>query len=316
MTTLTERAVNRLTHRIGRGETSRRGFLGGTTLAAAALATHPWDYLTKPQDAHTAVCGPDAACNDGYTVMCCTINQGHNTCPPGTYPGGWWKADRSSYCGGHARYYIDCNARPGTSWRCHCSKRTCDRRRVACNVFRYGQCNTQIPGISAVVCRRISCVPPWELYPGHCSSSSATDNNTAEHNAPCLTPGNTFERLPVFPAAPHRLAKGHALRGGQRLTAADRHTSLLFTTTGNLELHNERGIIWQTHTGGRAAGGRAELLDDGNFVIFDAHGHGVWGIRRPAASRRVRAQLVVRDGGDVAVLHNGRIVWQTHTHTP
>lgn len=312
MSTLAERLVNRLSRR----EPTRRGFLGATTLGAAALASHPWDYVTKPQDAYSSVCGPGAACNDGWSVMCCTINHGHNTCPPGTFAGGWWKADRSSYCGGRARYYIDCNARPDSSWRCHCSKRTCDRRRVACNVFRYGQCNTQIKGITAVVCRRISCVPPWELYPGTCSSASATDNNTAEHNAPCLTARNTFRRLPVFPAAPDTLAKGHSLRGGHRLTAENRHTTLLFTTGGNLELRNERGVIWQSHTGGPAAGGRAELLPDGNFVIFDAHGRGVWGIGRPAPSKRVRAHVRLRNGGELVVVHNGRVVWHTNTHTP
>jgi len=180
-----ESLVNRLAG-LGAPQPSRRGFLAAATVTGTALAADPWGYLTRPKDAYAATCGPDAACSDGYSVFCCTINHGSNTCPPGSYPGGWWKADRSSYCGGAARYYIDCNAKPGTHFHCHCNQTSCDHRRVACNVFRYGQCNTQIEGVTAVVCRQVSCRPPWQLYPDHCGRSSATDNNTAQHTAPCL----------------------------------------------------------------------------------------------------------------------------------
>jgi len=186
---LTESVVNRLS-RLGsrREDPSRRGFLAAVTLTGTALAVDPWGFLVRPQDAYAATCGTDAACSDGYSVFCCTINKGHNTCPPGSYAGGWWKADRSSYCGGAARYYIDCNARPGTHFHCHCNRTTCDHRRVACNIFRYGQCNTQVEGVTAVVCRQVSCRPPWEVYPEQCGRSSATDNNTAGQTAPCLAP--------------------------------------------------------------------------------------------------------------------------------
>jgi hypothetical protein len=140
---LLESLVNRLAG-LGAPQPSRRGFLAATTLTGTALAVDPWDFLTRPKDAYAATCGPDAECLDGYSVFCCTINHGANSCPAGSYPGGWWKSDRSSYCGGAARYYIDCNAKPGTSFHCHCNQTSCDHRRVACNVFRYGQCNTQI----------------------------------------------------------------------------------------------------------------------------------------------------------------------------
>jgi hypothetical protein len=128
------------------------------------------------------------------TVFCCSINNGHNSCPPNSFIGGWWKADNSSFCGGAARYYIDCNAFKNGAWTCHCNNdpNTCDNRRVACNQFRYGQCNTQIPMSSSgpVVCRLVSCTPPWQQFAGTCSSSSRTDNQTAAHFAPCLA-GNT-----------------------------------------------------------------------------------------------------------------------------
>jgi hypothetical protein len=186
-TTLTERLVNKVALRKGR--TSRRGFLGGAALVGAALAVDPWSYLTRPASAYDAVCGSDNTCAAGYTVFCCTVNAGSNTCPPDSFIGGWWKADSSNFCGGTARYYIDCNAYRDGRYTCHCNTTTCDQRRVACNQFRYGQCNTQIPysNTGPVLCRVVSCTPPWVQYGATCSSSAATDNNTATHSAPCIT---------------------------------------------------------------------------------------------------------------------------------
>ena len=188
-TSLAERLVTKVAERTSRLRTSRRSFLGGATLIGAALAVDPFGYLTRPASAYDAVCGADNTCAAGYTVFCCTINGGNNSCPPDSFIGGWWKADNSSFCGGNARYYIDCNAYRDGRYTCHCNTTTCDQRRVACNQFRYGQCNTQIPwsNTGPVLCRVISCTPPWVQYGGVCSSSSATDNNTATHSAPCLT---------------------------------------------------------------------------------------------------------------------------------
>ena len=38
-----------------------------------------------------------------------------------------------------------------------------------------------------IVCRVVSCVPPWEIDPT-CTTAVAVDNGTAEHDAPCWTP--------------------------------------------------------------------------------------------------------------------------------
>ena len=103
---------------------------------------------------------------------------------------------RSSAAGGRpttppsaaARRATTSTATPtGTALQCHCNTTTCDQRRVACNQFRYGQCNTQIPysNTGPVLCRVVSCTPPWVQYGATCSSTSATDNNTATHTAPC-----------------------------------------------------------------------------------------------------------------------------------
>ncbi|HEV2886012.1 MAG TPA: twin-arginine translocation signal domain-containing protein [Jatrophihabitans sp.] len=190
---LAERIVNRvavLSDRLGdRPRTSRRGFLGGAAVVGAALAVNPWSYLTRPASAYDAVCGSGNTCASGYTVFCCTVNGGNNSCPPDSFVGGWWKADNSSFCGGNARYYIDCNAYRDGRYACRCNQVTCDQRLVACNQFRYGQCNTQIPWSQTgpVLCRLVSCTPPWVQFGSTCGSSSATDNNTATHSAPCLT---------------------------------------------------------------------------------------------------------------------------------
>jgi hypothetical protein len=308
--TLTERLVTRIAQWRG---PSRRKFLAAATIGGAALAVDPWGYLTKPQDAYAAVCGPGAECNDGWSVMCCSINHGNNTCPPNTFAGGWWKADRSSYCGGAARYYIDCNAKPDANFTCHCNKTSCDHRRVACNIFRYGQCNTQIQGTTAVVCRQISCSPPWEVYPGHCGTSSATDNNTAEHTAPCLTKANTFPPLPVYPKAPSSLAPGQVLKWQHRLTAPNRHTTLHFTDSGNLVIINQDGKAWSAGTANQAKGGHAKLLRNGQFVVANRHGRTVWSVGK--AHTNAKPELRLTNGGNLVLFNHGTYVWSSHTHT-
>jgi hypothetical protein len=309
--TLSERLVNRLAA-LGTRKASRRSFLTAATVTGAALAIDPWGYLTRPQSAYASVCGPGASCGAGWSAMCCSINHGRNTCPPGTYAGGWWKADRSSFCGGHARYYIDCNAKPGHHFRCHCNQTNCDHRYVACNVFRYGQCNTQIHGVTAVVCRQISCTPPWILYKGHCGKSSRTDNNTRLHSAPCLTHANTYPRPVTYARAPHQLTAGHSLREGQRLVSPDRHTQLRFSERGNLNLRNARGVIWSTHT--NAANGRAYLRPNGQLVVFDAHGHVKWSTHPTSTAGSVT--LRVLNDGQLAIYAGGVKIWHTNTHTP
>lgn len=310
----TLRLVDRLAALITRRPATRRGFLATATVAGAALATNPWGYLTRPQSAYAATCGTDSSCSSGYSVFCCTINKGHNTCPPNTFVGGWWKADRSSYCGGAARYYIDCNAWPSHPRRCHCNQTTCDHRLVACNVFRYGQCNTDVPAVTAVVCRQISCRPPWELYPHQCGRSSATDNNTAGHTAPCLTKENTYPRLKTFPKAPTRLWGGHSLQPRDQLVSEDRHTRCGFGRGGNLVVVNERGTVWSSKTYPRAMGGHVRMQRDGNLVINDRKGRPVWSTH--TGRHHGKAQLHIRNDGQLIVAVDDRILWRSGTHTP
>lgn len=92
---------------------SRRSFLVRSAVVGSALAVGPVAYVLRPGTAYAFVCqcgdagcSCGSACCDGYTNFCCTL-YGTNSCPPGTFAGGWWQADGSTYCAG-ARYYIDC----------------------------------------------------------------------------------------------------------------------------------------------------------------------------------------------------------------
>jgi uncharacterized protein with LGFP repeats len=174
---------------------SRRGFFTRVAVVGSALSLDPISFATKPASAYDAVCGTDADCAAGYTVFCCTINNGGNFCPDGSFLGGWWKADNSGFCCGGPRYYLDCNVSCGVSYSCGCetSPDTCDNRKIACNQFRYGQCNLEIDCYGPVLCRVITCTPPW-VFDSSCTSSSATDQNTASHTAPCL-PGQCPDPL-------------------------------------------------------------------------------------------------------------------------
>jgi hypothetical protein len=174
---------------------SRRGALSRAALAGSAFAVAPVRYLVRPGTAW-AVIGPgncsSGNCLDGYTAFCCEIEHGRNTCPKDTYIAGWWKC--TSYTGsglchrGGVRYYIDCNRIPGHIFPggCQCARGDCARRRVDCNHFRYGQCNTQIVGTTEVVCRLVICQNPASLPGWSCNGTEMVDDNTCSHEARCL----------------------------------------------------------------------------------------------------------------------------------
>ena len=180
---LTERLVDRAAIALDRG-TDRRSVLQAAAVVGSALATGGVGYILRPGTAYASVCGDAATCSEGWTAFCCTVH-GSNTCPPGSFAAGWWKIDASPFCSGAARYIVDCNATCPTQCSCLCASGTCDERRVCCNQFRYGQCNTQIACAGPVVCRIALCTPPWIWSPA-CTTTSRTDNRTVTHNAPCL----------------------------------------------------------------------------------------------------------------------------------
>jgi hypothetical protein len=197
------------------GRTTRRSFLARTTMTATALSVAPVDLLLRPGSAYAAICqcapGTNCDCSqpccDGYTQFCCTINNGVNACPPGTFAGGWWKADGSVYCAG-ARYYIDCMGEchgcgcGGSGFcascdglTCECALGSCGNRHVGCTEFRYGQCHQEIACSGRIACRVVSCTPPWMLD-ASCSTVAQTDESTANHFAPCQNGPTTNPTAP------------------------------------------------------------------------------------------------------------------------
>jgi hypothetical protein len=199
-------------------KTSRRSFLARATMTATALSVAPIDVALRPVSAYAAICecAPGSECNcsslccDGFTQFCCTINNGLNACPPGTFAGGWWKADGSIYCAG-PRYYIDCMGEchgcgcGGGSFCpscdglvCECALGNCNNRHVGCTEFRYGQCHQEIACSGRIACRVVSCTPPWLLDPT-CSTVAQTDDSTANHFASCLVPPPTQPTFRLLP---------------------------------------------------------------------------------------------------------------------
>ncbi len=172
--------------------TDRRGFVQRSAIVGSALVVNPVGYIFRPISAYAAACecrgqncSCGTACCDGYTEFCCTLN-GANTCPGGTVAGGWWKAAGTNLCGGEARYYIDCNVVPGANpCSCSCALGDCNNRVQCCTHFRYGQCHQEFAQLGAIMCRVVTCTPPW-LFDGTCTTTDATDQATASHDAPCL----------------------------------------------------------------------------------------------------------------------------------
>jgi len=192
---VSERLVRALGGLIER-RTSRRSLFARSALAGAALAVAPVRYLLRPETAwavlSSADCAGDSLCNDGYSAFCCEIQDGHNRCPEGTYVGGWWKC--TDYQGGGlcqeegVRYYLDCNRTPGVAFPggCQCANGNCDARKVDCNLFRYGQCNTDVAYTTEVVCRLVICQNPATVPGLNCNGTLMIDNAVCGHEAGCL----------------------------------------------------------------------------------------------------------------------------------
>lgn len=185
-------------------KTGRRAFLRRVALVGSALVAAPATYILRPVTAQAAIlpsnCGSGALCNDGWTDFCVSVS-GVNTCPPGSLVGGWWRAEGNTFCGGKSRYYMDCHSsscscgcgpsgtcdHTCTNFSCHCNHDNCGERKVSCTRFRYGQCNNHHPCIGPIICRVVTCVPPWE-WDSSCSRTDAVAQVTYHHDAPGLHP--------------------------------------------------------------------------------------------------------------------------------
>ena len=87
---------------------------------------------------------------------------------------------------------------------CKCALNDCNHRVTCCTQFRYGQCHQEIPQVGAIMCRVVTCTPPW-LFDPTCTMDVLVDNNTRFHDAACL-----HQTPPRAPAATYAPAHGHA----------------------------------------------------------------------------------------------------------
>ncbi|HKG50570.1 MAG TPA: hypothetical protein VKB14_09025 [Actinomycetales bacterium] len=291
----------RLVDRVARGLASRftrRSFLAQTAVVGSAMVVDPKGYILTPGTAYASVCGPGATASSGWTVFCCTVNGGKNACPPGTFTAGWWKAADSSWCCGGYRYIVDCNAtcKSCTSgcagdhicdkrcWNCSCgtgSKKTCDQRRHCCNAFRYGQCNTHVRCSGGVACRVVSCVAPYKW--DNCTTTSLSDNRTAEHNAPCLQGcGPILRTYDALGAQGSPLGSSlgpeRAVGDGRGRFVRYQHGSIHWTkTTGARAVYGASYTIWTKAGGpggslGYPKGGRGTAKDGKGWYQQFEHG--------------------------------------------
>jgi hypothetical protein len=251
-------------------KTSRRGFLVGTAMAGSAVAVAGCQFATQPGTAYNRITDCSGGlCRDGYTEFCCAVNKGLNSCPPGSFAGGWWRADHSSFCGGGTRYYIDCmqnccGPRVGgqapfgqqfcaSCTECRCAG-NCNTRRVYCNYFRYGQCHMEITQSGPIACRVVSCVPPWSVAEYACNPNiPAVDNATAEHAGNCLQTVDPVNVASLVPPV------------GSAATSADGAAHVLVRgVNGSVYWNRATGSAWQ---GWRSLGGA--ITSTPQVVRFD-----------------------------------------------
>src|SRR5690554_5793974 len=206
--------------RLLESRTSRRGFLRRAAMVGTALVAAPATYVLRPGDAYSAVvntpstCPSGSRCRDGgWTEFCCTMT-GVNTCPPGAVVGGWWRAEYpgsgTNHCNGDSRYYMDCHsadcggcgcggsgtcANECVDCNCTCANGDCGKWKTCCTRFRYGQCNQDIACLGPIVCRVVTCVPPWE-WDSSCTKTDAVSQSTWYHDASCLHPSRTVPARP------------------------------------------------------------------------------------------------------------------------
>ena len=282
-TSLTSRLADVATGWLSR-RTSRRGFLVRAGVVGSALAVDTVGFVLKPQTAYASVCGPGASCSSGWTVFCATINNGVNACPPGSIAAGWWKADGATLCGGKARYIVDCNATcsrcagsgGGTGicsrscWSCSCTcgpSSGCDRRKVCCNAFRYGQCHTEVPQVGGVQCRVVSCTPPWKWE--SCSTAPATDNATRDHSSGSLPSSYTAITKRYIALGENGSVLGNTVYGEISVAGgrAQRYESGRISASTATGAHETVGAISRRYLSDGAEGGQLGFPVTGHVAV-------------------------------------------------
>jgi hypothetical protein len=143
----------------------------------------------------------------------------------------------------------------------------CNLWKECCTRFRYGQCNNQIECVGPIVCRVVTCVPPWE-WDSTCTRTDARSDVTRFHDSACLHPP-----LGPYPARP-AVVRDHSwlLRDTLSPGAPDRPVFTL-GADGDVSLMADwtgAGIA----TAGVVRGARTGIKGRGNLTWYLRHVEG------------------------------------------
>ncbi len=136
--------------------------------------------------------------------------------------------------------------------------------------FRYGQCNQQVGCTGNVLCRMVSCTPPWQIAGLNCASGpDKTDPETANHGAPCLQQASWTG--PAFAISPKVIAASPAVA---QTPGTGRTDLFARATDGQVMTTTNNGGGWNGWRGlGRPPGGylgspAAVCGGPGNLNVF------------------------------------------------
>ncbi|MFC4605573.1 LysM peptidoglycan-binding domain-containing protein [Rhodococcus kronopolitis] len=105
------------------------------------------------------------------------------------------------------------------------------------------------------------------------------------------------------------LQAGSSLAAGQSITSANGAYALTLQDDGNLVLSEGGNAVWATKTNGKSAV-KADLQDDGNFVLYTEGNDAVWASQTSGNSG---AKLVVQDDRNVVLYAGDKAVWASDT---
>lgn len=98
-------------------------------------------------------------------------------------------------------------------------------------------------------------------------------------------------------------------KGGE-LWSLDRRFRFTYQTDGNLVVYSPDGVLWASHTGGRASNALI-MQNDGNLVLYD-NSTPVWWSGTPGGV--VSAHLVMQNDGNLVLYRSNGTTWATNTH--
>jgi nucleoid-associated protein YgaU len=105
------------------------------------------------------------------------------------------------------------------------------------------------------------------------------------------------------------LQAGSSLTAGQSITSNNGAYALTLQDDGNLVLSEGGNAVWASKTNGKSAV-KADLQDDGNFVLYTEGNDAVWASETSGNSD---VKLVVQDDRNVVLYAGDKAVWASDT---